>query len=69
LADYIAALDEEHFRRSLVFLRRAFGGFSAREKRQMRRTWPSTGASPADVASEAIEKELTRDGREDAEGL
>jgi hypothetical protein len=35
LADYIAALDEDHFRRSLVFLRRAFGGFSAREKRQI----------------------------------
>ncbi|MFY7896959.1 MAG: DUF5682 family protein, partial [Phycisphaerales bacterium] len=35
LADYIDSLDEEHFRRSVVFLRRAFGGFSAREKRQI----------------------------------
>ena len=35
LAEYIASLDEEQFRRALVFLRRAFGGFSAREKRHI----------------------------------
>ncbi len=35
LAGYIESLDEEQFRRALVFLRRAFGPFSAREKRHI----------------------------------
>jgi hypothetical protein len=59
LADYIASLDEDHFRRSLVFLRRAFGGFSAREKRQIAENLGEHWGVPADAASEAIEKELT----------
>src|SRR5688500_14623017 len=59
LADYIASLDEDHFRRSLVFLRRAFGGFSAREKRQIAENLGEHWGVSADVASEAIEKELT----------
>jgi hypothetical protein len=59
LADYIGSLDEEHFRRSLVFLRRAFGGFSAREKRQIAENLGEHWGVSADVASEAIETELT----------
>jgi hypothetical protein len=59
LADYIASLDEDHFRRSLVFLRRAFGGFSAREKRQITENLGEHWGVSGDVASEAIEKELT----------
>jgi hypothetical protein len=59
LAGYIAALDEEHFRRSLVFLRRAFGGFSAREKRQIAENLGEHWGVSADAASAAIEKELT----------
>jgi hypothetical protein len=59
LADYIAALDEDHFRRSLVFLRRAFGDFSAREKRQIAENLGEHWGVSADTASEAIEKELT----------
>jgi hypothetical protein len=35
LTAYIEALDEEQFKRALVFLRRAFGVFSPREKRQI----------------------------------
>ena len=35
LADYIASLDDRQFKRALVFLRRAFGNFSAREKRHI----------------------------------
>ncbi|HYF52285.1 MAG TPA: DUF5682 family protein [Planctomycetota bacterium] len=58
LADYIAALDEDHFRRSLVFLRRAFGGFSAREKRQIAENLAEHWGVSADEASQAIEKEL-----------
>jgi Family of unknown function (DUF5682) len=59
LADYISALDEDHFRRSLVFLRRAFGGFSAREKRQIAENLGEHWGVSGDTASEAIEKELT----------
>ncbi len=59
LADYIAALDEEHFRRSLVFLRRAFGHFAAREKRQIAENLAEHWGASADTTSEAIEKELT----------
>ena len=59
LADYIASLDEDHFRRSLVFLRRAFGDFSAREKRQIAENLGEHWGVSADTASEAIEKELT----------
>jgi hypothetical protein len=59
LADYIASLNEEHFRRSLVFLRRAFGGFSAREKHQIAENVGEPWGASADAASEAIENELT----------
>jgi hypothetical protein len=59
LADYVSALDEEHFRRSLVFLRRAFGAFSPREKRHIAENLADHWGVSADTASEAIEKELT----------
>ena len=59
LADYVSSLDEEHFRRSLVFLRRAFGGFAAREKRQIAENLAEHWGLSADDAAEAIEKELT----------
>lgn len=59
LADYIAALDEDHFRRSLVFLRRAFGGFSPREKRQIAENLAEHWGVSTDAAAEAIETELT----------
>lgn len=58
LADYIASLDEEHFRRSVVFLRRAFGGFSAREKRQIAENLAEHWGVHVDIAAEAIEDKL-----------
>jgi Family of unknown function (DUF5682) len=61
LADYIASLDEEHFRRSLVFLRRAFGNFSPREKRQIAENLAEHWGVSADTASEAIEQQLTEE--------
>ncbi len=59
LADYIASLDEEHFRRSVVFLRRAFGAFSAREKRQIAENLAEHWGVHTDVAAEALETDLT----------
>lgn len=55
LADYINSLDEEHFRRSVVFLRRAFGGFSPREKRQIAENLAEHWGVHADIAAEALE--------------
>ncbi|HYE17454.1 MAG TPA: DUF5682 family protein [Tepidisphaeraceae bacterium] len=59
LADYISALDEEHFRRSVVFLRRAFGGFSPREKRQIAENLAEHWGVSADAAATVIEADLT----------
>lgn len=59
LADFIDSLDEEHFRRSVVFLRRAFGGFSAREKRQIAENLAEHWGVHADTAAEALEAVMT----------
>lgn len=59
LADYVSSLDEDHFRRSLVFLRRAFGGFSAREKRHIAENLAEHWGVSADAAAGAIEADLT----------
>ena len=59
LAGYIESLDEEQFRRALVFLRRAFGPFSTREKRHIAENLGEYWGLNADAASEMIEKPLT----------
>jgi hypothetical protein len=59
LAGYIEFLDEEQFRRALVFLRRAFGPFSAREKRHIAENLGEHWGLNADAASEMIEQPLT----------
>ncbi len=59
LAHYIESLEEEQFRRALVFLRRAFASFSPREKRQIAENLGEHWGLNADVASELLEKPLT----------
>ncbi len=59
LADYVASLDDEQFRRALVFLRRAFGGFSPREKRHISENLSEHWGVHADTVSELIENPLT----------
>ncbi|MEZ6133713.1 MAG: DUF5682 family protein [Pirellulaceae bacterium] len=59
LSGYIESLDEEQFRRALVFLRRAFGSFSAREKRQIGENLGEIWGMNADIASELLEQPLT----------
>jgi len=44
-----------------VFLRRAFGGFSPREKRQIAENLGEHWGVSADAASEVIEKELNEE--------
>jgi hypothetical protein len=69
LAGYIESLDEEQFRRALVFLRRAFGPFSAREKRHIAENLGEYWGLHADAASEMIERPLTEAEEEKLKGL
>jgi Family of unknown function (DUF5682) len=59
LALYIRALDDEQFKRALVFLRRAFGSFSPQEKRHICENLGEFWGAGADAASEALEQPLT----------
>ncbi len=59
LAAYLAALDGDQFKRALVFLRRAFGSFSAQEKRHICENLGQLWGVGADEASEALEQPLT----------
>jgi hypothetical protein len=60
LDSYVASLDEEQFRRAIVFLRRAFGGFSPHEKRQIAENLGEIWGVQADTASELVAAELTQ---------
>ncbi|HUR47255.1 MAG TPA: DUF5682 family protein [Candidatus Saccharimonadales bacterium] len=58
LANYVASLTDEEFKRALVFLRRAFGDFSPAEKRSITENLGEIwGSNPATV-SEALSGEL-----------
>jgi hypothetical protein len=59
LAGYVRSLDDDQFKRALVFLRRAFGSFSPKEKRHICENLGETWGLGADQASEAIEQPLT----------
>jgi hypothetical protein len=69
LADYIASLDDEQFRRALVFLRRAFGGFSPQEKRHIAENLGEYWGVHGDTASELIEQPLTEKEEESLQNL
>lgn len=61
LADYVGALNEEEFRRAVVFLRRAFGSFAPAEKRQIAENLGRHWGVSADAVSEVLDAELTAD--------
>jgi hypothetical protein len=61
LANYVKLLDEEQYKRAVVFLRRAFGGFSPQDKRVICENLGEHWGIGASLASEAIEQELTAD--------
>jgi hypothetical protein len=61
LADYTASLDDEQFKRALIFLRRAFSQFSAREKRHIAENLGQHWGVNPDTASELLEKPLSED--------
>jgi hypothetical protein len=59
LAEYVKSLDDDQFRRAVVFLRRAFGGFSPQEKRHIAENLGECWGVNAAIASELIEQPLT----------
>lgn len=61
LAQYVADLEETQFRRAVVFLRRAFGEFSAREKRNITENLGELWGLNADSTAEMLEKPLSED--------
>ena len=61
MAEYIESLDEEQFRRALVFLRRAFGSFSAQEMRYIAENLGEYWGVHQELASELIEQPLSEE--------
>ncbi|MEM7675582.1 MAG: DUF5682 family protein [Myxococcota bacterium] len=61
LSDYVASLDDEQFRRAVVFLRRAFGDFSPQQKRQITQNLAEHWGVRPEQASEAIDGQLSND--------
>lgn len=59
LADYVKSLDDEQFRRAIVFLRRGFGGFSPQEKRQIAENLGEHWGVNRDSASEVLGQPLS----------
>jgi hypothetical protein len=59
LANYVASLNDEEFKRALVFLRRAFGDFSPAEKRSITENLGEIWGANPDNVSEVLTGELT----------
>ena len=69
LMEYVQSLDKEQFRRALVFLRRAFGGFSPQEKRAICENLGHCWGVDEDVASEMLEEPLSEDEEQSLDEL
>ena len=59
LAGYVQSLDDDQFKRAIVFLRRAFGGFAPHQKRQICENLAEHWGVNADAAKEALAAPLT----------
>jgi hypothetical protein len=59
LAGYVQSLDDEQFKRAIVFLRRAFGGFAPHQKRQICENLAEHWGVNADAAKEALSAPLS----------
>jgi uncharacterized protein DUF5682 len=59
LANYVASLTDDEFKRALVFLRRAFGEFSPAEKRNITENLGEIWGANAEQVSEVLSQELT----------
>lgn len=61
LANYVASLDPEQFKRALVFLRRAFGDFSPAEKRSICENLGEIWGIGREEASDMLHRELNEE--------
>jgi hypothetical protein len=59
LAGYVQSLDDDQFKRAIVFLRRAFGSFAPHQKRQICENLAEHWGVHADAAKEALAAPLT----------
>jgi hypothetical protein len=59
LANYVASLTDDEFKRALVFLRRAFGNFSPAEKRSITENLGEIWGANPDTVSEVLSEALT----------
>ena len=69
LSDYLDGLDEEEFKRALVFLRRAFADFTAREKDSIGENLGEIWGLNQQQVSEAVNAPLSGEAQELLEGL
>lgn len=69
LSEYIDSLDDEEFKRALVFLRRAFSDFSAKEKCSIGENLGEIWNLNKDKVSEIVNTELTKEQEEEINNL
>lgn len=69
LANYVGTLDDEEFKRALVFLRRSFGGFSPQEKQAIAENLGQIWGVDADDVAEVLNADLTEDETEALDAL
>lgn len=69
LSNYLDELDDREFKRSLIFLRRAFADFSSEEKYQIAENLGEIWKVDKRGLSESIQKELNRDELEELKSL
>ena len=69
LDDYLSALDDGQFRRALVFLRRAFSGFTPAEKSDIAENLGEIWGVDRDQTAETLMGELTQSEQEALKGL
>jgi hypothetical protein len=66
---YVGSLNDDEFKRALVFLRRAFGDFSPAEKRSITENLGEIWGANVDKVSEALSTELTEKEKEKLDEL
>jgi hypothetical protein len=66
---YVGALDEEEFKRALVFLRRAFGDFSPQEKHSITQNLGEIWGVGKDAASEVLSADLNTEEKKKLDEL
>lgn len=69
LSEYINSLDDDQFKRSLVFLRRAFGDFSPNERRSVAENLAEIWGVSADAALESLDGPLSAKEEQALENL